>query len=453
MDALWFEITGVLVLILLVAFFSATEVAVLATRKSRMKELAELGNKRAAIVLGFQSNPEYFLASIHLGIIFSLMFAAALGGAVGFQLLSPALEASSQAWVSEGREWISLGIIVLTIGSLIVVFGQLVPKSLALRFAEPVSMAVAPAMTVFATLFTVPARVLTFASNLFLAPFKDRTTFTETRISEEEFKLMLEEGTRAGIIDKTEHELIESIFEFTDTTAKEVMVPRPDLVAVDLSMPREEIVRIVIEEGYSRMPVYRETIDNIVGVVYSKDLLGLLEYRDVIVLEDIIRPPYFIPETTKISRLLRDFQKSKIHMAIVIDEFGGTEGIVTMEDIIEEIVGEIHDEYDEVIKDVEQTADGSFLVNGRISIRDLNERFDTNIPEHEDYDTLSGLLHKLTGRIPDLNEVIRDQQLVFTIVKKSQRRIRLVRLRKVEPSTPSDSPQQTDGTHQDPQSE
>ena len=450
MDALWLEIVGVLVLILLVAFFSATEVAILSTRKSRMKELAEDGNRRAAIVLGFQNNPEQFLASIHLGIIFSLMFAAALGGAVGFQLLAPSLKASSHAWISEGSDWMSLAIIVVTIGSLIVVFGQLVPKSLALRFAEPVSLAVAPTMTIFATLFTLPARMLTFASNVFLAIFKDRTTFTESRISEEEFKLMLEEGTKTGIIDKTEHELIESIFEFTDTTAKEVMIPRPDVVAVDLGMPRDEIVRTVIEEGYSRMPVYRETIDNIVGVVYTKDLLGLLEYRNLIILEDIIRPPYFVPETTKISRLLRDFQKSKIHMAIVIDEFGGTEGIVTMEDIIEEIVGEIHDEYDEEIKEVEPAADGTYLVNGRITIRDLNERFDTNLPEHEAYDTLSGLLHKLTGRIPDLNEVIRHENLVFTIMKKSQRRIRIVRLRRVEhPAPPGDSPP-TDTKHHDP---
>jgi putative hemolysin len=440
MDAFWLEIIGVLLLILLVGFFSATEVAVLSTRKSRMQELAEEGDKQAASVLAFLNNPELFLASIHVGNILSLILASILAGLLGFQHLAPALKASDQRWVSEASSYISLGTIVLAIAFLVVVFGELVPKSLALRSAESVALRVAPMMSLFATVIRIPARILTAASNLVLKPFKDSTTFTESRISEEEFKLMLEEGTKTGVIDETEHELIESIFEFTDTTAKEVMIPRPDMVAVDINMSRDIIIRIVLEEGYSRMPVYSETIDNIIGIIYTKDLLGLLEHRNVIILEDIIHPPYFVPETTKISHLLRDFQKRKIHLAIVNDEFGGTEGIVTMEDIIEEIVGEIHDEYDEEVKDIEQAADGSFLVNGRISIKDLNERFVTNLPEEEEYDTLSGFLHKLTGRIPDLNETITHENLSMTIVKKSQRRIRLVRLKKREEAPPEKPP-------------
>jgi len=242
---------------------------------------------------------------------------------------------------------------------------------------------------------------------------------------------MLEEGTKSGVIDKTEQQLIESIFEFTDTTAKEVMIPRPDVVALNIEMPRETIVKIVLEEGYSRMPVYRDTIDNIIGVVYTKDLLGLLEFRDLIILQDIVRPAYFVPETKKISQLMRELQAQKIHMAIVIDEFGGTEGIITMEDIIEEIVGEIHDEYDEEIRDVEQTPDGSFLVNARISVDDFNNRFHGGIPDHEEYETLGGFLHKQTGRIPELNEEIPAGAFTFTIVKKSQRRIRIARVRRV----------------------
>jgi CBS domain containing-hemolysin-like protein len=324
---------------------------------------------------------------------------------------------------------------VVGIGVVVVVFGELVPKSLALRFAETVALRSAPALTLFASIFKWPARLLTLASNLFLRPFRDSTTFTESRISEEEFKLMLEEGTKSGVIDKTEQQLIESIFEFTDTTAKEVMIPRPDVVALDISMPREAIVKIVLEEGYSRMPVYRETIDNIIGVVYTKDLLGLLEFRDLIILQDIIRPAYFVPETKKISQLMRELQAQKIHMAIVIDEFGGTEGIITMEDIVEEIVGEIHDEYDEEIRDVEQASDGSFLVNARISVDNFNARFQGGIPEHEEYETLSGYLHKQTGRIPELNEEIPAGAFVFTIVKKSQRRIRVVRVRSVPKPT------------------
>jgi CBS domain containing-hemolysin-like protein len=197
-----------------------------------------------------------------------------------------------------------------------------------------------------------------------------------------------------------------------------------------MDMPRERIIKTVLEEGYSRMPVYRGTIDNIVGVVYTKDLLGLLEYRDLIILQDVIRPAYFVPETKKISQLMRELQQRKIHIAIVFDEFGGTSGIITMEDILEEIVGEIHDEYDEDLKDVEQTSDGTFLVNARMPIKEFNERFAAEVPPADDYETIGGLLQKLTGRIPEIGEEITRGNLTFTVIKKSQRRIRQVRLRK-----------------------
>jgi putative hemolysin len=439
MDALWLEVIGVFLLLVLVGFFSASEVAVLSTRKSRMRELADGGSRKAAIILGFQKEPEQFLATIHIGIIFSLILASGIGGVVGFQHIVPAFEGSDLRWVREAANWLSLGAIVLVIGSLVVVFGELVPKSLALRFAEPLSLRVAPAMLMFARIFRYPAKILTFGSNLFLMPFKDSTTFSESRMSEEEFKLMLEEGTKTGVIDKTEHDLIASIFEFTDTTAKEVMIPRPDVVAVNIDSPRETIIRIVLEEGYSRMPVYRDSIDNIIGVIYTKDLLGLLEHRNVIIMQDIIRPAFFVPETKKISQLMRELQERKLHLAVVIDEFGGTEGIITMEDIVEEIVGEIHDEYDEEVRDVEQGTDGSFLVNARISIKDFNDRFGVKVPLADEYETIGGFLHKLTGRIPVLNEEILHDNLSFTIVKNSQRRIRLVRFRKALRIPPDES--------------
>jgi putative hemolysin len=431
METFWLEILGVVLLIVLVGFLSAAEVAVLSTRKSRMRELADQGMRNAVIVKSFQEDPEHFLATIHVGIIFSLILSSVLGGVLGFQILVPALEASGSRWLAETSNWVSLSIVVALLGSLIVVFGELVPKSLALRSAEAAALKVAQPMRLIAFLFHYPASILAFSSNLVLKPFKDETSFTESRISEEEFKMMLDEGTKSGVIDKTEQRLIKSIFEFTDTTAKEVMIPRPDIVALSISTPRDAIVKIVLEEGYSRMPVYRDTIDHIVGIVYTKDLLGLLEYRNVIILQDIIRPAYFVPESIKISQLMQELQASKQHMAIVIDEFGGTEGIITMEDILEEIVGEIHDEYDEEVKEVESVADGAHVINGRLSIRDFNERFNGEIPETDEYDTVSGFLCKLTGRIPDLNEEIVFGQLMFTIMKKSQRRIRLVKVKAV----------------------
>ncbi len=257
------------------------------------------------------------------------------------------------------------------------------------------------------------------------------STARELLHSPEELEIIVTEGAKSGVFDKTEQELISSIFEFSNTTAKEIMVPRTDVIAVEMNTPREKLIRIVTGEGYSRMPVYKETIDNIVGIIYTKDLISLLEHRDLIVLHDIIRPAYFVPDAVKISQLMRDLQERKIHIAIVIDEFGGTEGLITMEDILEEIVGEIHDEYDEVLKDVEQSADGSALVNARIPVKDFNEKFGFTIPEDNEYETLSGFLHKITGRIPDQSEEIYHENLLFIIMKKSQRRIRQVKVRKL----------------------
>jgi CBS domain containing-hemolysin-like protein len=248
-------------------------------------------------------------------------------------------------------------------------------------------------------------------------------------VSEEEVIQLLEEGERSGAIDKTEHELIKSILEFTDTTVKEVMVPRTDVFAVDISMPRDRLLNSLIDQGFTRVPVFRDSIDNIVGIIYTKDLIGMLEHRDLIILQDVIRPAYMVPESKKISVLLKELQKNRQHMAIVIDEFGGTEGIITIEDIVEEIVGEIRDEYDEEQSDVETSIDGTTVVNGGMGIHDFNERFKTKLPEDPQYDTISGFLHTLTERIPELNEEVRYENICFVIVKKNERRIRQVKIK------------------------
>ncbi|MGE5313620.1 MAG: hemolysin family protein [Acidobacteriota bacterium] len=254
-------------------------------------------------------------------------------------------------------------------------------------------------------------------------------------ISEEEVKQLLEEGTRSGVIDTAEHELIKSIFEFTDTTVKEIMVPRTDIVAVDLSTSRDKLINTLIEEGFSRIPVYEGTTDNIVGIIYSKDLLSILEYRDLIILQDIVRPAYFVPETMKISALLRELQAKRQHMAIVVDEFGGTEGLITMEDIIEEIVGEIRDEYDEEQGDITTASDGTIVVNAGMNIHDFNSRFTEALPDDDDYETVGGFLHKYTGRIPELHEEIPYRSLLFTIAKKNDRRIQQIKVKTVPAQT------------------
>jgi len=247
-------------------------------------------------------------------------------------------------------------------------------------------------------------------------------------LSEEELEQVIDASSLSGAIDKTEHELIKSILQFSDITAKEIMVPRPDIIALDLSMPVEHLIHKVIEEGYSRLPVYQGTIDKIVGIVYSKDLLNLLEHRSLIVLHDIIRPAFFVPESKKISEILREFQQQKNHIGIVIDEFGGTEGLITLEDIVEEIVGDILDEYDETRKSFERKSDGSVIVDAAISINDFNEQFQAAIPPAPEYETIAGYLQTITGRLPELGEVINAMDVTFTIITKSARRIRQIKI-------------------------
>jgi putative hemolysin len=253
----------------------------------------------------------------------------------------------------------------------------------------------------------------------------------KTKFSEEDLKQVLEASTISGAIDKAEHELIKSILEFTDTTVKEIMVPRPDVVALNIEMPREVLVRKVIEEGYSRLPVFRESIDNIIGIIYSKDLLSLLEHRDLILLQDIIRPAFFVPESKKISQLLREFQQKKAHLAIVTDEYGGMEGIITIEDVVEEIVGEIHDEYDEVSKAAEPAKDGSVIVDARLSVSEFNRQFSAGLPEAPEYETLAGFVQKILGRLPEAGEGVSYDNFQFTIVSKTARRIRQVRVSRI----------------------
>ena len=250
----------------------------------------------------------------------------------------------------------------------------------------------------------------------------------KTKLSEEELEQVIDASTLSGTIDKTEHELIKSILQFSDITAKEIMVPRPDIVALDINAPRENIVQKVVEEGYSRLPVYRGTIDRIIGIIYSKDLLSLMEHRDLIILQDLIRPAYFVPETKKISQLLREFQRNKIHLGIIVDEFGGTEGLITMEDIVEEIVGDILDEYDEVRNPFDKKNDGSTVVDAAMSIAEFNAHFPKPLPEDSDYETLAGYLQKITGRLPEIKEEIQTENFTFAILTKSARRIRQVKV-------------------------
>lgn len=427
------NIIFILLLVCANGFFVAAEFAIVKVRSSQIAQQLKIGHRRASLAMNIVDHLDAYLSATQLGVTLTSLGLGWVGEPLLADMIIGPLGAAGIV-SDQAVHAIAFGVSFAILTFLHIVLGELAPKSLAIQYPETTTLVISFPLQMFYRLFRPAIWMLNKTANGFLkllgiSPSKASELFH----SAEELQMIVAEGAKTGVLNKTEQELISSIFEFSATTAREIMVPRPDMIAIEHTTPREKIIQIVTEEGYSRMPVYHESIDNIIGIIHSKDLISLLEHRDLIVLDDILRPAHFVPETIKISQLLRDMQQRKLSMAIVIDEFGGTQGIITMEDILEEIVGEIHDEYDEVLKDVEQSADGSAIVNARISIDIFNEKFGVEIPEGSEYETLNGFLYATTGRIPELNEEIVFGPLTFTVLKKSQRRIRQVRVRKTVP--------------------
>lgn len=425
------DLLFILLLVLANGFFVAAEFAIVKVRSSQIAHRVKTGHRRAALAKHILDHLDAYLSATQLGITFTSLGLGWAGEPILAEMIAPPLTAFGIAdprLVQAIAFSASFGLLTF----LHIVIGELAPKSLAIRYPESTTFFVAIPLRLFYRVFRPLIWSLNGTANFLLRTFGiPPASTTELLHSPEELEIIVREGAKSGIIDETEKELITSIFDFTETLAKEIMVPRTDMVAISHTLDRERLIRVVTEEGYSRMPVYRDSVDNIIGIIHTKDLLSLVEHRNLIVLEDIIRPAHFVPGTTSISTLLRELQQRKMTMAIVVDEFGGTLGLVTMEDILEEIVGEIHDEYDEVPKEFEQVAQDATLVDARVPIRDFNERYGADLPHDGEYDTLGGFIFKVSGRIPENQEVIQYGDLQFTVTKKGQRRIRQVKVRRL----------------------
>lgn len=438
MPSLGLNLVLVLLFLLLHAFFSLAETSVLNMRKSRLREMVEddeieeRRKRRARIVLNFKLHPERFIATVESGGVLSTVLASAFATFIAYDDLSSWLISMFHLSTISAIT-IALIAVLFLLTVLNITFGALVPKSIALHQSQSVSLALAPVLRILVKLTKPFTHLPVVTANTILKPFKDSTSFVESRISEEEIRVMLEESARSGVLDKTENELIENIFEFRERTAREIMIPRTNIVGIDVNSPRDKVIEQIISDGYTRLPVYDDTIDNVLGIIYSKDVLALIEHPDLIILYDIVRPAAFIPETKRLSELMREFQRQKLHMAIVIDEFGGTAGLITLEDILEEIVGEIHDEYDEESTTAElDEAKKTALLSANFSIADANEYIervipDFQIPEDEEYESLSGYINKLFGYIPEVAETHETHGILVTVVGREQNRVTQVR--------------------------
>jgi len=418
----------IFLLILINGFFAGSEVAVISLRRSRVQELADAGEDRASTIQRLKDDPDRFLATIQIGITLVGTLASAIGGALAVRTIRPLLDRLPAGGLRVGGDLVALGLVVLVITYLTVVFGELVPKSLALRHGERVALKTARPLEVISRWFSFLARPLTASSRVILSLFGATLPPTGGFVSEEEIKLMVREGKEKGIFDQTEQELIHSVFEFTEASVREVMVPRPRIDAIELETPLEEALKFIVETGHSRYPVYRKSLDDVCGVLYYKDLLRVqLEDRPVS-LGAIIHPVYFVPETMQVSQLLKELQRRRMSLAVVVDEHGGVDGLVTIEDLIEEIVGEIHDEYDTAGKPVERLKDGSLIIDASLSIKDLQDQHGLPFPESAEYETLAGFMLSQLQRMPKGGDIVKYQGMKLTVVDMEGRRIARIKV-------------------------
>ncbi len=408
------ELVAVGLLILLNGFFVAAEYALVTARRTRIIELHHQGNRRARAVLRITGDPPQFIAAMQLGVTLT-----SLGiGALGEHALSKAFD----TWMATALA-VVLAYLILTFFHVVV--GELVPKGLALGHAEGTALWVSAPVRAFFTLFGPLVWVLRKATDAFLHVLGLESPGAEREpLSEAELRMLLSRSSEQGEIEHEEQQMIDKVFVFGDKEAADVMVPRPEVVAVSLSMPPEQALKAVLESPYTRYPVYRESIDDIVGVLHVRDLFTAVHDRAIadVHLEEIVRPAYIVPETKDLASLLQEFRKTNNHFAIVVDEYGGTAGICTLEDLLEEIVGEIEDEFDVAEEQIEQVDEDNYRIDGMFPIDEFNSRFGVDLPD-EDFHTLGGFVFGQLGRAPEPGDDVTYDGMRFDVLEVEGNRI------------------------------
>ena len=415
----------ILVLVLLIAlnaFFAAAEMAFVSLNDAKIEKEAKSGNKKAKQIYKMVKEPSRFLATIQIGITLAGFLSSAFASESFADDLAPILNGLIPIGLNV---WNTISIVLITIilSYFTLVFGELVPKRIAMKNSEEIayrSVGVIKAISVITGPFV---RFLTFSTNIVSKLFGVSPQDEET-VTEEEIRMMVDVGEEKGAIEEEEKELINNVFEFNDKVVSEVMIHRTEIFAVDIKSNVSDILAEIDDFKYSRIPVYEDSIDDIKGILYTKDLIKFLKEQKDGKVENVMREAYFVSENKPIDDLFRDLQKNKKQMAIVVDEYGGTSGLITMEDILEELVGNIFDEYDDVELEYEKIDDNTFIINGNVSIYDLKKILKLEIPEGE-YDTLSGYLIEQLGRIPEDNEkpVIETPKVTYKIEEYEDKRI------------------------------
>jgi len=420
---LFFELLGVAVLILLNAFFVAAEYGLVTARRTRIIELQHKGNRRARDVLRITGDPGRFIAAMQLGVTLTSLGIGALGEAT--------LSREFDKWISTALA-IVLAYVILSFFH--VVFGELVPKGAALGHAEGTALWVSTPVRAFIAVFRPAIWFLQKSTDAILHGFGLEPPGAEAQVhSEAELRMLVSRSTAEGELQEGERDLIEKVFVFGDKDVADVMVAKPDVAAVSIDLPPEEALAVVLDSPYTRYPVYRESLDDIVGVLHVRDLFSAIHDRGLtgLELESLLRPAYMVPETKDLASLLQEFRRTNSHFAVVIDEYGAMVGIATLEDLLEEIVGEIEDEFDVPDEPVEQIGEDSFRVDGRFSIDEFNERFGTELPD-EDFHSVGGFVFGQLGRAPERGDDVSYDGMRFDVLEVEGNRIERIAVTFVE---------------------
>jgi CBS domain containing-hemolysin-like protein len=421
------ELVAVGALILLNGFFVAAEYALVTARRTRIIELHHQGNRRARAVLRITGDPPQFIAAMQLGVTLT-----SLGiGALGEHALSKAFDSLMATVIA-----VVLAYLILTFFH--VVLGELVPKGVALGHAEGAALWVSAPVRAFFAIFAPFVWTLRKTTDLVLHLLGLESPGAEREpLSEAELRMLLSRSSAEGEIEHEEQQMIDKVFVFGDKDAADVMVPRPEVVAISVEMPPEQALAEVLDSPFTRYPVFRESLDDIVGVLHVRDLFTAVHDRGIaaVRIEEIVRPAYIVPETKDLASLLQEFRRTNNHFAVVVDEYGGMAGICTLEDLLEEIVGEIEDEFDVPEEQIEQVDDDTYRIDGMFPIDEFNERFNTDLPD-EDFHTVGGFVFGQLGRAPEPGDDVSFNGLRFDVLEVEGNRIEKIAVEFVERPEP-----------------
>jgi len=430
---IFFNLFVVLILLLANAFFVASEFALVSVRQTRMLQLSKEGNATATIAIHALEHLDRYIAAVQLGITISSIGIGWVGEGAIAKLIEPLFSFLPIVGKNIAVHSVSATLAFALITLLHVVIGELMPKSIALQYPERTALLVTRPMAFITKIFTPFIFILNGFGNILLKLLHiPPATSTHISHSAEELELIIDASCNEGMLNETEKDMLQNVLKFSDLVAKQIMVPRPDMVAIESIMSLDEIETIVSENQYTRYPVYEEDLDHVIGILHVKDLYAFRRSeRKEFNIHELLREPLLVPETVKMDQLVRDFKTTKNQIAIVIDEFGGTSGLISLEDVLEEIFGEVQDEFDEEEADIKQISDDEYIANAMLRLDELEEMFELDHIDEDDVDTIAGIVVKELGRIAELNDTVVFSGLEFTVVEIDGARITKLKIKKL----------------------